>query len=151
MGYTVSEVAEMTGISAHTLRYYDKQGLLPFVDRNKVGNRDFKDSDFEWLGVITCLKKSGMSVKKIREYIEWCMEGDTTLHERLDVFENHKQAVIDKIAELEMYLDKIDYKIWYYKTAIESGTVAVHTGDNCVFTEDFNLEPDSKPGRPESQ
>ncbi|MFC3747617.1 MerR family transcriptional regulator [Paenibacillus sp. GCM10012306] len=139
MGYTVSEVAEMSGISAHTLRYYDKQGLLPFVDRNKVGNRDFKDSDFEWLGVITCLKKSGMPVKKIRQYIEWSMEGDATLNERLEVFENHKKVVIEKIAEMQNYLEKIDFKIWFYQTAIESGTAAIHTQNNCVFTEGMDL------------
>jgi len=136
MGYTISQVAEKTGLTAHTLRFYDKQGLLPFVDRNKSGNRDFKESDFEWLGVITCLKKSGMPVKKIKQYIDWGMEGDTTLNQRLEVFEKHRNFVVEKMAELEKYLQKIDYKIWYYKTAIDHGTTAVHAQDNCIWVEE---------------
>jgi len=139
MRYTISEAAEKTGLSAHTLRFYDKQGLLPFVDRNKAGNRDFKESDFEWLAIITCLKKSGMPVKKIKQYIDWCMEGDATLNERLEVFEAHKKAVTEKIAELETYMHKIDYKIWFYKTAIGAGTEAALAQNNCVFAEESNI------------
>ncbi|RJX38522.1 MerR family transcriptional regulator [Paenibacillus pinisoli] len=134
LGYTISQIAEITGLTAHTLRYYDKQGLLPFVDRDKAGNRAFKESDLQWLAIITCLKKSGMPVKKIREYMDWCMEGDVTLHQRLDAFEAHKRFVADKIAELESYMHKIDYKIWYYKTAIELGTESVISQSNCVWT-----------------
>jgi DNA-binding transcriptional MerR regulator len=133
LGYTIGQVAERTGLTAHTLRFYDKQGLLPFVDRNKIGNRDFKESDLEWITVITCLKNSGMPVKKIRQYIDWSMEGDVTLNKRLDVFETHKKVVEDKIAELERYLQKIEYKVWYYKTAIASGTTAVHAQTDCIW------------------
>ncbi|WP_058304416.1 MerR family transcriptional regulator [Gorillibacterium timonense] len=136
MGYTISQVADKTGITAHTLRFYDKEGLLPFVDRNKAGNRDFKESDFEWLAVITCLKKSGMPVKKIREFVDWSMEGDGTLQQRLEVFEIHKKAVMEKIAELEKYMEKIEYKIWYFKTAIDYGTEAVHSQNKCVLADD---------------
>ncbi|WP_258297246.1 MerR family transcriptional regulator [Paenibacillus peoriae] len=136
MGYTISEVADRTGLTAHTLRFYDKEGLLPFVDRNKTGNRDFKESDFEWLAVITCLKKSGMPIKRIKQFIDWCMEGDPTLYQRLEVFETHKRAVIEKITELEKYMEKIDYKIWYYKTAINAGTEAVHSQQTCALAED---------------
>ncbi|MFF2480008.1 MerR family transcriptional regulator [Paenibacillus sp. NPDC058071] len=138
MVYTISQAADLAGISAHTLRYYDKLGLLPFVDRDKNGNRAFKKSDIEWLGIITCLKKSGMSIKKIRQYVEWGMKGDTTLKERLEVFETHKLAVLNQIEEMQSYLQKIDYKIWYYKTAISHGTTAALPQDNCIFVEDLN-------------
>ncbi|SFI41201.1 DNA-binding transcriptional regulator, MerR family [Paenibacillus sp. UNC496MF] len=100
-----------------------------------AGNRDFKKSDFEWLGVIACLKNSGMPVKQIRQYIEWGMEGDDTLKQRLGVFETHRNAVLEKIAELQGYMNKIDDKIRYYKTAIAHGTTAVHAETDCVFTE----------------
>jgi DNA-binding transcriptional MerR regulator len=140
LGYTISQVANRTGLTAHTLRFYDKQGLLPFVDRNQAGNRDFKESDFEWLAVITCLKKSGMPVRKIKEYVDWSIEGDATLKQRLEVFETHKNVVLEKIAELETYLEKIDYKIWYYKTAIDSGTTAIHSQNNCVWTEEESFQ-----------
>ena len=136
MGYTIGEVANITGLTAHTLRYYDKEGLLPFVDRNRAGNRDFKQSDFEWLAVITCLKHSGMPVREIKRFIDWCMEGDGTLHERLEVFRNHKRVVESKIAELRKHMEKIDYKIWYYESAIEAGTEAIHKDQSCLLAED---------------
>jgi len=139
VGYTIGEVAGKTGISAFTLRFYDKEGLLPFVDRNELGNRDFKESDFEWLAVITCLKKSGMPVKKIKQYVEWGMEGDATLRQRLEAFEKHKRAVTDKIAELNMYMEQIDYKIGYYQEAIEAGTEAILSQQTCRITEDIGF------------
>ncbi|WP_025679229.1 MerR family transcriptional regulator [Paenibacillus massiliensis] len=137
MGYTIGEVATITGISAFTLRFYDKEGLMPFVDRNPSGVRVFKRSDFEWLAVITCLKKSGMPVKKIKQFVDWSMEGDTTLDRRLEVFEEHKRSVTNKIAELNKHMEKIDYKIRYYQTAIEAGTEAIHAQQTCVLSEEF--------------
>ncbi len=72
-------------------------------------------------------------MKKIREYLDSAMEGDATLNERLEVFETHKKVVMEKIAELEKYMRKIDFKILYYKTAIEHGTEAVHAQADCGF------------------
>lgn len=135
MTYTISEVAERAGITAYTLRYYDKEGLLPFVDRNRAGVRLFKDSDYEWLAVITCLKKTGMPIKKIREFIDWCMEGDGTLHERLQVFVEHKKRVQEQVQQLTRFMEKIDYKIWYYETAIKAGTEEVHKNQTCHLAE----------------
>ena len=66
MVYTVGEMAKLLGITASTLRYYDKEGLLPFVERSSGGIRMFQESDFEWLQVIGCMKKAGMSIKDIR-------------------------------------------------------------------------------------
>ncbi|MBP2651393.1 MAG: MerR family transcriptional regulator [Firmicutes bacterium] len=131
MGYTVSKVAERTGLTISTLRYYDKEGLLPFVDRTAGGARNFKESDFEWLAVITCLKQTGMPIKRIKQFIDWCLEGDATLERRLNVFVEHKKEVNAQIAALKEYMKKIDYKIWYYETAISAGTEAVHNGEKC--------------------
>lgn len=139
MGYTISEVASIIGVSTYTLRFYDRQGLLPFVNRNQVGNREFKIGDFEWLAVITCLKRSGMPIKKIKELIDLCMEGDKTLEERFKIFENHKKAVLKQITDLEKEISKIDYKIWYYKTALEAGTEKIHSDKTCILTEGWDL------------
>ena len=70
MIYTVGEMAQKLGVPASTLRYYDKEGLLPFVERSSGGIRMFWEADFEWLQVIRCMKKAGMSIKDIRQYIE---------------------------------------------------------------------------------
>ncbi|HEX2985679.1 MAG TPA: MerR family transcriptional regulator [Caproiciproducens sp.] len=132
MRYTIAQAAAKTGLTTHTLRYYEKEGLLPFVERNASGIRSFKDSDFEWLGIICCLKNTGMQIKDIKEFIGWCMEGDSTLEKRRQMFVCHKAAVEKQIEALQNYLKNIDYKIWYYTTACEAGTEAIHKSDkNC--------------------
>lgn len=114
MGYSIAEVAEKTHLTAHTLRYYEKEGLLPFVDRSDSGNRDFKDKDLDWLELICCLKNTGMPIKHIKEYIALCLEGDDTLEVRREIFLNHREEVINQIAELHKNLDKINCKIKHY-------------------------------------
>ena len=85
MIYTVGEMAQKLGVPASTLRYYDKEGLLPFVERSSGGIRMFRENDFEWLQVIRCMKKAGMSIKDIRQYIELSMQGDDTIDTRISV------------------------------------------------------------------
>jgi DNA-binding transcriptional MerR regulator len=131
MNYSISQTAQRIGVTAYTLRYYDKEGLLPFVDRTPSGIRSFKESDFEWLAVVNCLKNTGMSIKQIKVFIDYCLEGDATLEKRLDVFTNQKASVEKQIEELQTYLKKIEYKIWYYQTAVAAGTEAVHAKGKC--------------------
>ena len=126
MKMTIGEVAEKLGVTAHTLRFYDKEGLLPFVDKTASGVRIFKESDFEWLSVIECLKQTGMQLKDIKQYIDWCMEGDATIRQRFDMFVERKAATQHQIATLQKALEKIEYKCWYYETALKAGTVKVH-------------------------
>lgn len=126
MSYTVSQAATRIGITAHTLRFYDREGLLPFINRSKTGIRQFKEEDFEWLSVIECLKNTGMPIKDIKTFISWCMEGDSTLQERLDMFHARKMEAERQIAELQKSLDKINYKCWYYETAVAAGTEKIH-------------------------
>ena len=95
MIYTVGEMAQKLGVPASTLRYYDKEGLLPFVERSSGGIRMFRENDFEWLQVIRCMKKAGMSIKDIRQYIEFSMQGAelrSLMYEkrRSDVFQSCK-------------------------------------------------------------
>lgn len=129
MHYTVSQAAARTGITAHTLRYYDREGLLPFVKRTETGIRQFSEEDFEWLSLIECLKNTGMSIKDIRTFIDWCMEGDVTLEKRLEMFYTRRVEAQRQIAELQKCIDKINYKCWYYETAVAAGTENVHKAD----------------------
>ncbi len=116
MSYTIKQAAEKVNLSVHTLRFYDREGLLPFVSRDKTGNRVFTDSDLDWLGLICCLKNTGMSIKQIGIYIQWCMEGDCSLEARLDLLLKHREAVIEQINALQQNLEKINYKIEHYNT-----------------------------------
>ena len=126
MEYTISQAAEKFGITAHTLRFYDKEGLLPFVDRGSGGRRIFKDGDLGWLRIIGCLKETGMPIREIRDYLDLCMKGDKTLQTRLDVMRAHKAKMLEKLAEIKKYMKMIDYKLDYYEKAIAAGTEAVH-------------------------
>ncbi len=134
MYYTVSEISKKINISPHTLRFYSKEGLLPFVERSQSGIRMFKDDDFESLSMIEYLKKSGMSIKGIREFMNWCMQGDETIDQRLIMFREQQKIVTEQISELQETLDLIKYKCWYYETAQAAGTCAVH---NSLKTEDI--------------
>ena len=94
MLYTVGEMAKLPGASHHpTLRYYDREGLLPFVERSRGGIRMFTDADYSTLMVIGCLKKSGLSIREIREYITMAAEGDASLPKRLELFQNRRREV----------------------------------------------------------
>ena len=119
--YTISEVAEMMNVSPSTLRYYDKEGLLPDVKRVN-GRRIFEDKDFPWLRILNCLKSTGMPIRKIKEYAELCKLGDESLQERYTLIKEQRQFVLDQIEQLQYYLKELDYKDWYYRTAIEAGT-----------------------------
>ena len=106
MLYTVGEMARFLNVSASTLRYYDKEGLLPFVERSNSGIRMFSDKDYEWLKIIECLKKSGLSIKEIRSYIDMTKRGDDSLEERLQLFEERKKDVKDN--------ERTSRKRWIY-------------------------------------
>lgn len=123
MPYTVGEMAKMLDVPASTLRYYDKEGLLPFVARSSGGIRLFQDSDLEWLRVIGCMKKAGMSIKDIRQYIELAMQGNDTIDTRLAMFRHQREVLEAQMAELQHTMSMVDYKCWYYETAQATGTI----------------------------
>lgn len=116
MNYTIKQAAEKVDLTVHTLRYYDKEGLLPFVDRDKTGNRVFTDGDLEWLGLICCLKNTGMPIKQIRTYIQWCLDGDDSFELRRQMLVEHRQAVLQQISELKRNLEAINHKIEHHCT-----------------------------------
>ena len=134
MTYSISQAAAMMGTTPSTIRYYDKNGLLPFVKRDQNGRRAFVDNDFNFLKVINCLKKSGVPVKDIAGFINLCMQVDQTLAERYDYLDQEETVIEAKVAELQEQLDFLRFKKWYYKTSLQAGTEAVHfmEGTNVV-------------------
>lgn len=126
MLYTVGEMAKKIGVAPSTLRYYDKEGLLPFVERSCGGIRMFKDSDMESINIIECLKKTGMTIKEIKQFIDWCREGDSTIEDRLALIDRQRENVLKQMEQLYRTLDTLTYKHWYYETAKKAGTCDVH-------------------------
>jgi len=112
--YSINEVASMCDITAHTLRYYDKEGLLPFVERNSAGNRTFSARDVEIVKLICCLKNTGMPIKAISKYISMLMQGEETIEARREMMINHRKEVLKQMNELKLNLNIINLKIKYY-------------------------------------
>ncbi len=126
MPYTIKQAAERTHIPATTLRYYDRQGLLPFLSRRESGYRDFSEGDLQMLRVIECLKRTGMSIEDIRRFTQWVQEGDASLQPRYEMFLERRRAVEAQMAALQEMLDFIDHKCRYYEEALAAGTEAIH-------------------------
>lgn len=111
--YTIGQMSEMFGLPASTLRYYDKQGLFPELERTS-GIRQFGDTDLEALRVIECLKKAGMEIKDIRLFMEWCAEGPSTYPKRKAMFDERKAHMESEIVNMNRALDMLKFKCWYY-------------------------------------
>ena len=121
MPYTIKEMSELTGLPASTLRYYDKEGLLPSLRRNYNNVRMFTDDDYHTLRLIECLKKSGLLLREIREYISMAGKGNESLEERRNILYRRREMLKDEMKNLQDVLRVIEYKCWYYDTACEAG------------------------------
>ncbi len=117
---TIGQVSEMFDLPVSTLRYYDKEGLFPELNRTS-GIRQFTEKEVETLRVIECLKKTGLQIKDIKLFMSWCMEGSSTYLKRKELFENQKKQVEKEINELNKTLDMLNFKCWYYSEVIKDG------------------------------
>lgn len=110
MSYTISEVAQKTNLSVYTIRYYDKEGLLPFIDREN-GTRVFRDYDVAWIDLICCLKNTGMPIKDIRQLAECCKDYESVVAQGVNILKRHKEKVEQHMRDTQRSLDTINYKI----------------------------------------
>ncbi|MFG3119394.1 MerR family transcriptional regulator [Streptomyces sp. NPDC048197] len=115
--YTISEVSEHTGLSAHTLRWYERIGLMPHVSRTHTGQRRFSNRDLDWLSLVTKLRLTGMPVADMVRYAELVRQGESTFAEREQLLTAHREDVRQRITELQSTLDVLDYKIDIYADA----------------------------------
>lgn len=118
----IGEISKKTGLSISTLRYYDKHGLLQNIDRSNGGIRKFDDKDLEALRIILCLKTSGMKISEIKQFMDWCNEGDATIDKRLNMFYEQEKNINKQIDILNKSLKLIKFKQWYYETAKKDRT-----------------------------
>ena len=118
--YTIGQVSEMFDLPISTLRYYDKEGLFPSMERRN-GIRRFGETELEALRVIECLKASGLEIKDIKLFMQWCTEGPATYPQRKELFERRREAVQEEMARLKKTLAMLEFKCWYYDTAIADG------------------------------
>lgn len=109
--FTIGQVAQIKTISTYTLRYYDDQGLLPKVFRDKNGNRLFTEEDLQWLDMIKCLKNTGMPLEQIKRFVDATYQGSPTLQARLSLLNQQAKKIKDNIEEQQTYLNQINQKI----------------------------------------
>ena len=110
----------MFNLPISTLRYYDKEGLFPNIERSS-GIRKFSESEIEALRVIECLKKTGMEIKEIKQFMDWCSEGPSTYEKRRDLFEARKNTLEKQMSDLQKNMAMIQFKCWYYEQALADG------------------------------
>ena len=115
---TIQQTAETTGLSEHTLRYYERIGLIHPINRAESGHRQYTPDDVGWIDLLTKLRSTGMSIQQMQRYAELQREGDHTLPERLEMLKAHRIEVEERIDELQDYLDVIRHKIDYYQEVV---------------------------------
>ena len=112
--YSIQDVSKKTGLTAHTLRYYEKEGLISGVGRSQGGFRQYTDEDLERLGLICCLKNTGMSIQEIARFVKLTHEGEHTLEERVELLRAHREQVLERIAEMQKHLEKVTWKLNFF-------------------------------------
>ena len=118
--YTIGQVSELFHIPISTLRYYDKEGLFPEIQRTS-GIRRFGEKEIDALRGIECLKKSGLEIKDIKQFMEWCIQGSETYPQRLNLFLRQRRQVEAELAHMNRVLDMLKFKCWYYEEALKDG------------------------------
>ncbi len=115
--YTISEVVGLTGLTAHTLRWYERIGLMPHIDRSHTGQRRYSNRDLDWLDLVGKLRLTGMPVADMVRYAELVREGDHTYGDRFELLKATREDVLARIAELQDTLAVLDRKIGFYADA----------------------------------
>ena len=126
MMYSIQDVSKKTGLTAHTLRYYEKEGLISGVERSQGGFRQYTDEDLERLGLICCLKNTGMSIQEIARFVQLTHEGDHTLRERVELLREHRERVLERMAEMQKHLEKVTWKLNFFSEKLRAYEVGQH-------------------------
>ncbi|MCQ2570401.1 MAG: MerR family transcriptional regulator [Limosilactobacillus sp.] len=133
--YSIGQVAELFNLNISTLRYYDQLGFFPHLQRDANGRRQFGAEELNTLTIVECVKRTGMPLEDIQQFMAWCNAGDETIDQRLAMFLERRQVILQQIRELEQTLKVIDHKCAYYRQARQDGTEAYvknQANDGCL-------------------
>jgi DNA-binding transcriptional MerR regulator len=114
----IGEVSERYGISSDTLRYYERIGLIPPVNRNGSGIRDYNEIDVRWVEFIKCMRSAGLPIEALIEYIALVQQGGKTIEARKEILIEQREQLLARMAEMQKTLDMLDYKIKVYENAV---------------------------------
>jgi DNA-binding transcriptional MerR regulator len=122
LSFSIKDASVKLGIAAHTIRYYDKEGLLPFIQRDVHGNRIFEEQDLEWINLMTCFRVTGMPVAQLKHIVELALQGESTIQERKAILEEHKMVLKKQQSELDRAFEAVNYKLSKYES-IQKGEI----------------------------
>ena len=128
---TIKEVAEKYDISADTLRYYERVGMIPKVTRRPNGIRDYQESDLGWVELAICMRSAGLPIEVMIEYVKLYKEGDNTIPARLELLQEQMNALKEQKAQIESTVERLAYKISKYEEAMETGVLVWDESGDC--------------------
>ena len=126
---TIAEVSKKYNLTPDTIRYYEKEGLIPRVPRNKSGIRDFDENSCRWIEFIKCMRNAGLSIEVLSKYVKLMGEGPKTASERKKLLEDQRDILLKKQKDINETIDRINYKIQIYDDIVKGKR------------EDYKLEP----------
>lgn len=132
---TIKEVSEKYSVSQDTLRYYERVGMIPPVNRTSGGMRDYREEDLKWLELALCMRNAGLPVEAMIEYLKLFQQGDETISARLELLTTQHDILVAKKTEIENTLKRLEYKISKYEEAVKTGKLEWDQDDNCNIQE----------------
>ena len=126
---TIAEVSKKYNISQDTLRYYERVGMIPPVNRTPGGLRDYRDEDCRWIELAKCMRSAGLPIEAMIEYVRLFQEGDETIAARLKLLTDQRERLLEQKNSIESMLDRLNYKISRYEAAVKTGVLSWEDGD----------------------
>lgn len=120
--YSMQETYKKVGMSYQTLKFYCNQGLVPNVKRDKNNYRIFDDHDIEWIKALSCLKKCGMSIEEMKEYLDLCLQGESSIPQRKVILDAKRKKLVDSLNQIQESIDYIDWKQGFYDDVLSGKT-----------------------------
>lgn len=121
---TIKEVSEKYGISSDTLRYYERVGMIPPVERTEGGIRNYGEDDIKWVELVLCMRSAGLPIEAIIEYVRLSRLGDSTFKGRLELLSEQREALISQKEKIDEMLSRLNYKISKYEEAVKTGKIS---------------------------
>ena len=129
---TIKEVAEKYDISADTLRYYERVGMIPKVTRRPNGIRDYQESDLGWVELAICMRSAGLPIEVMIEYVKLYQEGDETFEARLQLLSEEREKLEEQEAQIESAINRLNHKISKYEEAVKTGVLNWEENSSCI-------------------
>ena len=129
---TIKEVSEKYNISQDTLRYYERIGMIPAINRTPGGIRNYEESDLGWVELAICMRSAGLPIEALIEYVKLYQQGDATFAARLQLLQEQRESLEEQKTQLEKAINKLNYKISRYEIAVQTGKLTWEDNDKCI-------------------